>query len=130
MGGLGFVLLGRFLLGEQGGESSDLIEEFADEGLQFPDLPDVVGVSVPGRDVFFRLPECGMKFMDLLVPCGNLPLQPFDLVEEVARQYKIKQVCRTYEELLDTPGLDAVSIVTPPYQHHELTLAAFAAGNE
>jgi predicted dehydrogenase len=46
----------------------------------------------------------------------------------VAAEYKIKHACATFEEMLQVPGLDAVSIVTPPYQHHSLTLQAFAAG--
>ena len=45
-----------------------------------------------------------------------------------ARDYNIGKVCATFEEMLKIPGLDAISIVTPPYQHHTLTLQAFAAG--
>lgn len=47
---------------------------------------------------------------------------------EVASQFNIGTVCRNFAELLQVPGLDAVSIVTPPYQHRDLTLAALAAG--
>jgi predicted dehydrogenase len=52
----------------------------------------------------------------------------YERAAEVARQFGINTVCRTFEELLEVPGLDAVSIVTPPYQHRELTLAALQAG--
>lgn len=47
---------------------------------------------------------------------------------DVARQFNIGTVCQNFQELLEVPDLDAVSIVTPPYQHRDQTLAAFAAG--
>ena len=47
---------------------------------------------------------------------------------QVAADFKINRVCESYDELLQLPGLDAVSIVTPPYQHFDLTMRAFEAG--
>src|SRR5690348_14180688 len=47
---------------------------------------------------------------------------------EVASQFNIQTVCRDFGQMLQVPGLDAISIVTPPYQHRDLTLAALAAG--
>lgn len=52
----------------------------------------------------------------------------YERAEEVALQFGIGAVCRTYEELLQVPGLHAVTLVSPPYQHHPMSLAAFAAG--
>lgn len=48
--------------------------------------------------------------------------------EKVAADFKIAQVCDNFDQMLQISDLDAVSIVTPPYQHSELTLQAFAAG--
>ncbi len=74
-------------------------------------------VQIPG---FLRVP--GVE-ISAVMSSGR-----YERATEVARQYNIPQICHTYEELLQTPGLDAVSIATPPYQHREMTLAAFAAG--
>lgn len=48
--------------------------------------------------------------------------------EQVAKDFNIPVVADTYEQLLQIPDVDAVSIVTPPYLHLPQTLAAFEAG--
>lgn len=48
--------------------------------------------------------------------------------EKVAADYNIPQVCDSYEQLIALPGLDAITIVTPPYQHLSQTLQAIQAG--
>ncbi len=48
--------------------------------------------------------------------------------EKVAADFGIKTVCDNYEEILQIPDLDAISIVSPPYQHCDMTLRAFAIG--
>jgi len=60
--------------------------------------------------------------------CGVMSSGRYERAEEVAQEFGIANVCHSYEELLALPGLDAVSIVTPPYQHHSQTLAALEAG--
>jgi predicted dehydrogenase len=48
--------------------------------------------------------------------------------EQVAKDFQIPLVATNIEQLLQIPNLDAVSIVSPPYQHAPQTLAALAAG--
>src|SRR5262245_37608614 len=48
--------------------------------------------------------------------------------QAVAQEHGIPQAFDDYREMLDKANLDLVSIVTPPYLHHEMTLAAIAAG--
>jgi Oxidoreductase family, NAD-binding Rossmann fold len=46
----------------------------------------------------------------------------------VAAKFGVKGVFTDYDDLLATPGLEAVSIATPPAQHHEMAIAAIRAG--
>jgi predicted dehydrogenase len=48
--------------------------------------------------------------------------------EAVAREFGIEHAFGDYREMLRSADLDLVSIVTPPYLHHEMTLAALEAG--
>ena len=47
---------------------------------------------------------------------------------EVATAFAIPLTCSTMEELLQTPGLDAVAICTPPATHADLVISALRAG--
>ena len=48
--------------------------------------------------------------------------------ESVAREFDVKNVSDTWEELVERDDVDLVSVVTPPATHHEITLAAIAHG--
>ncbi len=74
-------------------------------------------VQIPG---FLKLP--GVEI------AGVMSSGRRENAEKVAATFKIERVCDSYQELLQIPNLDAVSIVTPPYQHCEMTLKAFEAG--
>jgi len=48
--------------------------------------------------------------------------------ESVADRRRVPKVCHDYEELLDLPEIDAVSVVTPDFAHAEIVVAALNAG--
>lgn len=48
--------------------------------------------------------------------------------EEAAERFGVGAVFSDYDELLAMPGLDAVSITTPPALHHDMAIAALRAG--
>lgn len=48
--------------------------------------------------------------------------------EDAAEKTGVATVYRSWRELLDHPDVDAVVIATPNHLHHEMALAAFAAG--
>ena len=74
-------------------------------------------VQIPG---FLKLP--GVEVVGVM-SSGRL-----ESAQKVAADFKIGRVCRDYEEVLSLPDLDAVSIVTPPYQHFDQTMRAFGVG--
>src|SRR5437867_3526692 len=47
---------------------------------------------------------------------------------ERARQFEVATACSSLDEALRLPGVDAVTIATPPHTHAELALAAIGAG--
>ncbi len=52
----------------------------------------------------------------------------YENAQKAAQEFDIKHVCRDYRELLALEEIEAVIIATPPSLHHEMTLAALAAG--
>jgi predicted dehydrogenase len=52
----------------------------------------------------------------------------FENAQKTAAEFKIKYACQDYRELLALEEVEAVVISTPPSLHHEMALAAFAAG--
>src|SRR4051812_26678622 len=88
----------------------------------------VVRVGVVGTGFGSRVQIPGFLKLDGVEVAAVMSSGRPENARQVAADYKIKQVCITFEEMLQVPGLDAISIVTPPYQHHALTLQAFAAG--
>ncbi|UFP95798.1 Gfo/Idh/MocA family oxidoreductase [Gloeobacter morelensis MG652769] len=49
-------------------------------------------------------------------------------IAQVARQFDVPYPCTSVEQLLDVPGLGAVSIASPPFLHYEQAMATIAAG--
>ncbi len=52
----------------------------------------------------------------------------YDRVTALARQFAVPDVYTDYRELLARPDLDAVTVATPDVLHHQVTIAALAAG--
>lgn len=48
--------------------------------------------------------------------------------EKVAAEFEIPEVANDYREVIASRNVDAVFVGAPPYVHHEVTLAALAAG--
>jgi predicted dehydrogenase len=48
--------------------------------------------------------------------------------EDAAEKTGVGRIYRSYQQLLEQPDIDAVVIATPNHLHHEMALAAFAAG--
>ena len=49
-------------------------------------------------------------------------------VAGISEAWAIKKTFTDYDALLEDPEIDAVDIVTPPFLHGEMTIAAAAAG--
>jgi predicted dehydrogenase len=88
----------------------------------------VIRIGVVGMGFGSRVQIPGLLKLDGVEVIAVMSSGRLESARQAAADYKIKHVCTTFEEMLQIPGLDAVSIVTPPYQHHQLTLQAFAAG--
>ncbi len=88
----------------------------------------LVRIGVVGTGFGSRVQIPGFLKLDGVEVSAVMSSGRVESARRVASDYNIAKACTTYEEMLRIPGLDAVSIVTPPYQHHTLTLQAFAAG--
>lgn len=88
----------------------------------------VVRIGVVGTGFGSRVQIPGFLKLDGVEVAAVMSSGRVESARQVAADFNIKHACATFEEMLQVPGLDAVSIVTPPYQHHRLTLQAFAAG--
>ena len=54
---------------------------------------------------------------------------PFmDNLELLAKDFGIPKTCKSYQEVLDDPGIDAVVLATPTNTHAEISIAAAKAG--
>ena len=51
-----------------------------------------------------------------------------DHAESVAREFNIKHVVDTWQELVEREDVDLVSVVTPPATHYEITMASLTHG--
>ena len=52
----------------------------------------------------------------------------YENAQKTAQEFGIKYACHDYRELLALDSVEVVVISTPPAMHHEMALAAFAAG--
>jgi predicted dehydrogenase len=88
----------------------------------------VVRIGVVGMGFGSRVQIPGFLKLDGVEVVGVMSSGRPESAQQAAADYKIGHVCTSLEEMLQIPGLDAVSIATPPYLHHRLTLQALAAG--
>lgn len=88
----------------------------------------VVRIAVAGMGFGSRVQIPGFLKMPGVEVAGIMSTGRRENAEKVAAKFKIPQVCGSFEELLQIPNVDAISIVTPPYQHCDMTLQAFEAG--
>jgi predicted dehydrogenase len=77
---------------------------------------NVRSIQIPG---FRQISQCEV------VAVANRSLQSS---QRVTSEFNIPRAYGSWQELLDADDIDAVLIGTWPYMHHELTLAALAAG--
>ena len=92
------------------------------------DHEPVVRIGIVGTGFGGRVQIPGFLKIDGVEIAGVLSSGRPETAQKLATDYNIGQICTSYDELLQLPGLDAVSIVTPPYQHHPQTMQAFEAG--
>ncbi|MBN9388886.1 MAG: Gfo/Idh/MocA family oxidoreductase [Chloroflexi bacterium] len=88
----------------------------------------LIRIGVAGTGFGARVQIPGFLKLDGVEVSAVMSGGRLENARRVASDFKIKNVCASFEELLQVPGLDAVSIATPPYQHRDLTLQALAAG--
>jgi len=74
-------------------------------------------VQIPG---FLKIP--GVQIV------GVMSTGRPERAEQVARDFNIPFATADYQQLLQLPELDAVSIVSPPYQHAQQSIMALQAG--
>lgn len=104
----------------------DLMDRMAATGVRRRDdfvRLGIIGAGENVRDVqipgFRRIPECE------IVAVANSSLESS---QRVAQEFGIPRAYANWRELLDDEELNAVLIGTPPYMHHNLTLAAIETG--
>src|SRR5262249_32439549 len=84
-------------------------------------------VAVVGTGFGARIHVPGFRLsgrFDVVALIGRSP----DRLAQVAARCEVARTCGSLEEALAIPGLDAVSIVTPPFLHAEQAIAAARAG--
>jgi predicted dehydrogenase len=64
------------------------------------------------------------KDVEVVAVCQRSPGK----AEAFAQQYGVPRSFVDYRALIAEPAVDVVSVAAPPYVHHEITLAALAAG--
>jgi predicted dehydrogenase len=87
-----------------------------------------VKVAIVGTGFGGRVQVPGFRKLTGVEVVGVMSSGRRENAEKIAAEFGIPTVCDSYAEILALPGLDAVSIVTPPYQHAPMVLQAFEAG--
>ena len=81
----------------------------------------VIGVGFGSR---VQIPGFQAEDMEVVAVCTRRR----EGAERAAQEFGIPGVYTDYRQMLQHPGLDAVSIATPPVSHREIALAALDAG--
>ena len=83
-----------------------------------------IGVIGVGFGTSVQVPGFRSEGVEVVAVCARRQ----ERAEKAAVEFGIPGVYADYRQMLKHPGLDAVSIVTPPVQHHEMAMAALEAG--
>ncbi len=83
-----------------------------------------VGIIGTGFGLMHLLGYRQCADVQVVAVCQRSP----EKAEAVARQYGVPHAFTAYRDLIAHPEVQVVSIAAPPYVHHEMTLAALAAG--
>ncbi len=83
-----------------------------------------VGVIGVGFGAQVHIPAFQSEGMNVVAICAR----HHDRVDEAAKRFGISGIYTDYQALIDHPGLDVVSVVTPAAQHYEIAKAALEAG--
>ncbi|MBI2887589.1 MAG: Gfo/Idh/MocA family oxidoreductase [Chloroflexi bacterium] len=92
------------------------------------DVAQPVRIGVIGAGAFTRqrhIPKLReITGVEILAVCNRTP----ETVRQVAREFSIPHAYTDWRQVIARPDLDAILVGTPPYLHHQATLAALAAG--
>jgi predicted dehydrogenase len=83
-----------------------------------------IGVVGVGFGAQVHIPAFQSEGMEVVAVCARHQ----DRADEAARRFGIAAAYTDYQALIEHPGLDAVSVVTPAGQHYEISKAALEAG--
>ncbi len=83
----------------------------------------VVGCGQISRAYLENLTGMLSPVTQVVAVCDLIP----ERAQERAKQFRVPRVCPT-EELIGDPGIELVVNLTMPAEHHQLTMAALAAG--
>jgi predicted dehydrogenase len=83
-----------------------------------------IGVIGVGFGVTVHVPAFQSEGLEVGAICSRRR----ERAASAASQFGIPEVFDDWRELVASPDLDAVSIVTPPSLHHQMALAALEAG--
>ena len=83
-----------------------------------------IGIVGVGFGATVHIPAFQSEGLEVVAVCSRRS----ERVQEAAAKFGVPNAFTDYDEMLRLPGLDAVSIATPPSLHKEQALAAIAAG--
>ena len=83
-----------------------------------------IGIIGVGFGSKVHIPGFQSEGFEVVAVCS----QRRDRADKAAKEFGIPTAYTDYRKMLSHPGLEAVSIVTPPNLHYEMALAAFEAG--
>ena len=83
-----------------------------------------VGVIGVGFGTAVQIPGFQSEGVEVVAVCARRP----ERAQEAAEKFGIPHAFTDYREMLQMDSVDAVSVVTPPALHHEMSLASLDAG--
>ncbi len=87
----------------------------------------MVGIGVIGRGFGRAVHIPGFLQVQNAAVVGVASAQ-YERARQVAAEFSLPHCFATWQELIECPDVQAVSIATPPYLHEEIALAALVAG--
>jgi predicted dehydrogenase len=86
-----------------------------------------LGVGIIGAGIMGRSHAASLR-SDRRARLVGIASAPLEGARALAADYDVPFVCEDYRELLARPEIDFVTIATPDHLHHDICLAAVAAG--